>query len=136
MSVLLPAPMILVIGGTLGATSAPTTFSAYPLSFKALPFYMVYERRESSEPVDLLVTPAERARREGVLSLEEATRDVDDQFSRDGLQPAIDGSDPEDRRELLEARIDSSRNVNRIVAKLFNDMGGYAPSIGIIGTVV
>ena len=136
MSVLLPAPMLLVLGGTLGAGLATTTLSDYLMSFKSLPRFFFYERRDAGQTVELMVALAERARREGLLSLEDATREVDDVFLRDGLQAAIDGTDPEDLRELLEARIDSRLAKNRTIAKLFTEMGGYAPTIGIIGTVV
>ncbi|GMA35650.1 motility protein A [Demequina litorisediminis] len=78
----------------------------------------------------------DRARREGLLALEDAARDIDDPFLRDGLQSAIDGMDPEDLRETLEARIDARRARDKVIAKLFTDMGGFAPTIGIIGTVV
>lgn len=135
-SVLLPAPMILVLGGTLGAGMATTTVSDFFRAFKALPENMFFKRKDASSTVDLLVGLAERARREGLLSLEEATREVDDPFLRDGLQSAIDGTDPEDLRDLLEARIDSQIANKRKVWKLFTEMGGYAPTIGIIGTVV
>jgi chemotaxis protein MotA len=83
-----------------------------------------------------VVALAENARREGLLALEEATRDIDDDFLKDGLQYAIDGTDPEDLRAMMEARIDAKRARDRTVAKLFTDMGGFAPTIGIIGTVV
>ena len=135
-SVLIPAPMILVLGGTLGAGLATTTLPDFFRAFKVLPENMFYKRKNATATVELVVGLAERARREGLLSLEEATRDVDDDFLRDGLQSAIDGTDPEDLRDLLEARIDNRVASNRKVWKLFNDMGGYAPTIGIIGTVV
>src|SRR5690606_5835506 len=62
--------------------------------------------------------------------------DIDDDFLKDGLQSAIDGTDPEDLRAMMEARIDAKLARDRTIAKLFTDMGGFAPTIGIIGTVV
>ncbi|SEJ56077.1 motility protein A [Demequina mangrovi] len=136
MSVILPAPMLLVIGGTIGAGLATTTLPDFIAGFTSLGRYLTYKRREPGETVDLVVSLADRARREGLLALEDAARDVDDDFLRDGLQSAIDGTDPEDLRAMMEAKIDGRRAADRSVAKLFSDMGGFAPTIGIIGTVV
>ena len=136
MSVILPAPMILVLGGTLGAGLATTTLADFIRAFRSLPQFLLYKRRAAAETVDLVVSLTDRARREGLLALEESARDIDDPFLRDGLQSAIDGTDPEDLREMLEARVDARRARDRTMAKIFTDMGGFAPTIGIIGTVV
>lgn len=136
MSVMLPAPMMLVIGGTIGAGLATTMLPDFLRAFRALPGYLAFKRPDTTATVELLVSLTDRARREGLLALEDAARDVDDPFLRDGLQSAIDGMDPEDLRETLEARIDARRARDKVIAKLFTDMGGFAPTIGIIGTVV
>ncbi|WP_062382503.1 motility protein A [Demequina iriomotensis] len=136
MSVILPGPMLLVIGGTIGAGLATTTLADFIGGFTGLGRYLMYKRRDAEETVELVVSLADRARREGLLALEDAARDVDDEFLRDGLQAAIDGTDPEDLRAMMEAKIDGRRAADRSVAKLFADMGGFAPTIGIIGTVV
>lgn len=136
MSVLLPAPMLLVIGGTLGAGLASSTLRDAIRSFKTLPRWMAFKQPNMDETVEVVVGLADRARREGLLSLEDAARSVNDPFLRDGLQAAIDGTDPDDLRAMLEDRVASKRAQDRTTAKYFNTMGGYAPTIGIIGTVV
>lgn len=136
MSVVLPAPMILVIGGTIGAGLATHTLKDGIRAFTTLPRWLTFKQPDLDSTVDTVVTLADRARREGLLSLEEATREIDDPFLRDGLQAAIDGTDPDDLRDMLEGRIASKRAQDRATAKYFTDMGGYAPTIGIIGTVV
>ncbi|WP_062517479.1 motility protein A [Demequina gelatinilytica] len=136
MSVIIPAPMLLVIGGTIGAGLATTTLPDFIGSLRALGHYLTFKPRDPEETVELVVSLADRARREGLLALEDAARDIDDDFLKDGLQAAIDGTDPEDLRAMMEAKVDGKRAVDRSVAKLFADMGGFAPTIGIIGTVV
>ncbi|MCL3860865.1 motility protein A [Actinotalea sp. K2] len=136
MSVVLPAPMILVIGGTLGAGLASSTLRDAVRAFKTLPKWLTFKQPDMDSTVDTVVGLADRARREGLLSLEDAARDVDNEFLRAGLQAAIDGTDPDDLREMLEDRIASKRAMDKITAKYWNTMGGYAPTIGIIGTVV
>ena len=89
-----------------------------------------------STAIETLVSLADRARREGLLALEDAAKEIDDEFLKAGLQAAIDGTDPEDLRTILDDKIATKRTQDRSVAKFFADMGGYAPTIGIIGTVV
>lgn len=136
MSVILPAPMLLVFGGTLGAGLASSTLRDAIRAWKTLPGWLMFKQPDLDSTVDAVVSLADRARREGLLSLEDAARSVENQFLRDGLQAAIDGTDPDDLRDMLEDRIASKRAQDRTSAKYFNDMGGYAPTIGIIGTVV
>jgi chemotaxis protein MotA len=86
--------------------------------------------------VDAIVKLAEKARREGLLALEDAMKDVADPFLKKGLQLAIDGTDSEELRDILEAEVDAKRRTDKVGAKFFADMGGFAPTIGIIGTVL
>jgi chemotaxis protein MotA len=79
---------------------------------------------------------AERARREGLLALEDAIKAVDDPFLRDGLQTAIDGTDPDELYEILMAKVQAKKAADKQAAKILGDMGGYAPTIGICGTVI
>ncbi|GCD21065.1 motility protein A [Cellulomonas sp. H30R-01] len=136
MSVMLPAPLLLVWVGTIGVGLAGHTLRDAKESFAAVPRALRSGIPDPSETVDTLVSLADRARREGLLALEDAARTIDDQFLRAGLQAAIDGTDPEDLRMILEDKIATKRTRERAHAKYFQDMGGYAPTIGIIGTVV
>lgn len=136
MSVILPPPMLLVIGGTIGAGLASTTLSDFMGAFSGLKRFLLFKRPDMNASVDTIVALADKARREGLLALEDATKDIDDDFLKDGLQSAIDGTDPDDLRALMEARIDAKKAREKVMAKIFSDMGGYAPTIGIIGTVV
>lgn len=136
MSIVLLPPLILVWFGTLGAAMAggllrDTTGIAGQIvrAFTAKP-------TQSGELVDAIVKLAERARREGLLALEDAIKEVEDPFLRRGLELAIDGTDPEELREILEAEVDAKRKADKAGSKIFTDMGGYAPTIGIIGTVI
>jgi chemotaxis protein MotA len=86
--------------------------------------------------VDTLVHLAERARRDGLLALESEAADIEHPFLRRGLQMAVDGVDPEEVAEILSAEVDTKRANDKRDAKLFQDMGGYSPTIGIIGTVL
>src|SRR5579872_6805814 len=88
------------------------------------------------ETIAQMVEFAERARREGLLALEEVTKSVEDPFLRKGIELAVDGTDPEELREILENDIASFRAEQKAGAKFFENMGGFAPTLGIIGTVI
>lgn len=136
MSVILPAPMLLVFGGTIGAGLASSTLGDFTRAFAGLKRFLLFKKPDMNGSVDTIVSLADKARREGLLALEEAAKDLDDDFLKDGLQAAIDGTDPDDLRALMEARIDAKKARDKVSAKVFTDMGGYAPTVGIIGTVV
>jgi chemotaxis protein MotA len=135
-SVILIPPMVLVIGGTLGAGLASGTLKDVIRTFKGLGGWLMFKFPDGDATVETIVKLADKARREGLLALEEAARDVEDEFLRGGLQSAIDGTDPDDLRDMLEAKISSKRSADKVSAKFFASMGGYAPTVGIIGTVV
>ena len=86
--------------------------------------------------VPTLVSLSEKARREGLLALEDALADVDEPFLSRGLTLAIDGTDPEEVRDILEAEVVAVKAEAKQAAKFFNAAGAYAPTIGIIGTVM
>lgn len=136
MSILLPAPMILVFGATFAVTLAGGTLKDTIGALKALPTAFLSKPKSAADSIDTIVGLADRARREGLLALEDAAKDIDDEFLKGGLRSAIDGTDPEDLRAILEDRIHSKRLSDKLNYKFFNDMGGYAPTIGIVGTVV
>jgi chemotaxis protein MotA len=133
--VLIPA-IVLVLGGTLGAAMAGGMLKDIMGIGGLLKRALLAKPTAAGDVVSTVVSLAERARREGLLALEDAAREVDDPFLRRGLELAIDGTDPEELREILEAEIDVKRKADKAGAKLFQDMGGYAPTIGIIGTVL
>ena len=136
MSIFLPAPLLLVWVGTIGVGIAGHTVKDVIESFKAVPRALMNKVPDPTSTVDTLVDLADRARREGLLALEDAAKDIDDEFLRGGLQAAIDGTDPDDLRMILEDKIATKRSREKVWSKYFADMGGYAPTIGIIGTVI
>ncbi|MBG0818489.1 motility protein A [Planomonospora sp. ID82291] len=136
MSIMLLAPLILVFGGTFGVAMAGGVLRDTTGIVAQLKRAFTAKPAASTDLVDSIVKLSERARREGLLALEDAVKEVKDPFLRRGLELAIDGTDPEELREILEAEVDAKRKEDKSGSKIFTDMGGYAPTIGIIGTVV
>ncbi|HVM41052.1 MAG TPA: flagellar motor protein [Acidimicrobiia bacterium] len=91
---------------------------------------------EADDSVRNLVSFAERARREGLLALEEEAKGIEDPFLKKGVQLAVDGTDPEELAEILTLEIQSKKAHDQIGIKFYNDIGGYSPTLGIIGAVV
>jgi chemotaxis protein MotA len=134
--VLLPA-MVLVFGGTFGAAIAGSSMS----DVKKVGGWFKQALLPAKVPpvadrIATLVSLAEKARKEGLLALEAQVKDLDDPFLKRGLQMGIDGTDPEELRAILEGEIAAKKAEDKVGAKFFTAMGGYAPTVGIIGTVV
>jgi chemotaxis protein MotA len=136
MSLLLVPPILLVFGGTIGAALAGGTMADGKTAIHSLKRAMVWKQTPNSELVPVVVSLADKARREGLLMLEEAVKDVDDDFLKRGIALAVDGTDPDELREIMESELHAKRLDDKHSAKFYNAMGGYAPTIGIIGTVM
>jgi chemotaxis protein MotA len=134
---LLNVPAILIIfGGIAGvsiATSGMEVMKLMPTLYKKA---MTPEFPDRPAVVQQLVGYAEKARKEGLLALEPEIQAIDDAFTKKGLQLVVDGTDPELVREVLEVEIESMEARHRVGQKLFKDAGGYAPTIGVLGTVM
>jgi chemotaxis protein MotA len=135
MAVLNPSAMLIVLVGTLGATITGTSFE----SIKAIP--TLFKKAFSPDVLDLngrvteLVRYAEQARRDGLLALDEQLSGIEDPYTRKGLQLVVDGTDPDLVADVLEAENDAMRKRHAAATQPFEKAGGYAPTMGIIGTV-
>lgn len=136
MSLLLLPPMLLVFGTTILITLAGGTMADAKASVAALKRAFTGGVRPADDIVDNVVRLADKARREGLLALEDPLQSVDDPFLVKGVTLAIDGTDPEEVREILEAEVYAKRAADKQAAKFFSDAGAYAPTIGIVGTVM
>jgi len=131
----IPAVLIIFLGtaGATGASVGPKAMgnivSLYKIAFKG-------KNPDVSERVSLLVSLAEQARREGLLALDERVNQIEDEFTRKGLQLVVDGIDPDLVRDVLEAEIDGMVARHHQGVATFTKAGGFAPTMGIIGTVM
>lgn len=136
MSLLLGPPLLLVFGVTILISIAGGTM----MDAKAIPGSLKRAFTGKVEPaatmIPSVISLAERARREGLLSLEDSLNELDDPFLVKGVTMAIDGTDPEELRDILEAEVYAKRAEDKQGAKFFAEAGAYAPTIGIIGTVM
>ncbi|GIE97884.1 flagellar motor protein [Paractinoplanes rishiriensis] len=135
-SILLIPSMLLVFGGGFAAAMAGGVVKDWSGVGAQLKKAFLTKVLPPTELVDNVVKLAERARREGLLALEDAVKTVEHPFLKRGLQLAIDGTDPDELHDILHAEIAAKKKSDKASAKLFENMGGYAPTIGIVGTVM
>ena len=137
MAIILIPPLVLVFGGTFGAAIGGLAMNDVKKIGGWFKMALVPPAVPPvSERIQILVSLAEKARKEGLLALEAEVKNIDDPFLKRGLQMSIDGTDPEDLRAILEGEIAAKKSEDKAAAKFFTAMGGYAPTIGIIGTVI
>jgi chemotaxis protein MotA len=135
-SILLIPSIILVFGGAFAAGMAGGVLKDATGVGKLLQKAFLAKVAPPTKLVDDIVKLAERARREGLLALEDAVKTVTHPFLKRGLQLAIDGTDPEELHDILHAEVAAKKKADKAGSKIFENMGGYAPTIGIIGTVM
>jgi chemotaxis protein MotA len=135
-ALLIPAPMILVLGSTIGVGIASHTMRDTIIAVKSLGRMVRGPKATPEAVIPFLVGYAEKARGEGLLSLEQELDSAPDVFTRQALQALADGTDAEDLRLTMDDEITATSSRNRVAAKFFASLGGYAPTIGIVGTVV
>ncbi|OMH23517.1 motility protein A [Tersicoccus phoenicis] len=135
-SLLLPAPMILVFGATIAVGLAGNTLKDSLHAFAAIPRALIGRTTPPQRSIDTIIGLAEKARADGLLALESEASDATDPFLAGALQNIADGTDPEELRVLLEDEIATRSRSDRTDARFFSALGGYAPTIGIVGTVI
>lgn len=132
-----PAALLIVIMASLGAAMMSNAIADVKNMGKA--FLKAFKKSKVGDPgesIDTIVQFAERARREGLLALEDEVEQIDDPFMRRGLQFAIDGGDPEMVRDVMETEVNAMRERHKVGAQFMTSVGVFAPTFGIIGAVV
>lgn len=130
-----PAALI-VIGGTLGAAFIQTPLPVYKRSLAILGWIFFPPTSRLQQGIAQVINWSNVARKEGLLGLEGVADTEPDLYARKGLQLLVDGSEPEALRSILEVELITRENHDLAAAKVYESMGGYSPTIGIIGAVM
>ncbi len=135
-SVLLAAPLLIVIGGTLGATTITTSID----TVFQVPTYLriaAFKKNISfSQTIDHITRLSEKARREGVLGLEVLLKEIANPFFNKAVRLVIDGTEITALRDILETEISYLEERHKRGIEFFQKAGGFAPTMGILGTVL
>jgi len=131
----LPA-FIIVFGGTLGAVMLQSSAKQFFHALSLLKWIIYPPNYNVEDGINNIVTWADKARESGYLALENIALDEQDTFTNKGLNLLVDGVDPEQFKLSLELDLDLYREHNLRSASVFEAMGGYSPTIGILGAVL
>ncbi len=135
-SLLNSSAALIVIGGTLAAAILQTPLQSLKRSLAMFKWVFQPPYSPFKEGITKLVRWANAARKDGLLGLEHIAETEKDHFARKGLQLLVDGREPEALRRILESDLilDEQRDFDAV--KFYESMGGYSPTIGIIGAVM
>jgi chemotaxis protein MotA len=128
--------LLIVLGGTLGATlinyPLAQVLGAIGVAKKAFTYKLIDAKTVITQMADF----SNRARREGILALEEAAASVDNPFLKKGIQLAVDGEDPQAIENILDTEISYLKDRHRLGAEIFSTMAAFAPALGLVGTLI
>ena len=130
-----PAALI-VFGGTLGAVMLQSPIKVFIRAIKMLWWMISTPQFNNEDVIRKIIVWSNIARREGLLGLESLEEAEADRFSKKGLQLLINGSEPEVIRSMMDVDIHTKESFDFQAARVFESMGGYSPTIGIIGAVL
>jgi len=127
---------MIVLGGTIGAVMVSNPMPVLLSAAKKLPTIFLHKTQDTGEVIDEIVSYAVKARRGGIVSLENDADGIADPFLRKALSLAVDGTDLAQIRGMMELEISVYESHGEAEAKVYESAGGYAPTIGIIGAVL
>ncbi len=135
-SILNAIAFLIVFGGTLGAVMLQTPLNVFLRSIKMFSWVFLPPQHSPRVLLEKIIDWNKLARQEGLFKLENVIELEDDEFIQKGLQLIADGATPEMIREILENDLDIQEERDIRSSRVFEAMGGYAPTIGIIGAVL
>ncbi len=127
---------LIVAGGTVGACMLQFPPATFFLSLKMAVWVFLPPKLEQHDVIEKIVGWSNIARKEGLLGLESLSENETDPFAKKGLQLLVDGSEPETIRGIMEVDLSTKEHQGTQAAKVWEAMGGYTPTVGIIGAVM
>ncbi|MGB8988672.1 MAG: flagellar motor protein [Terriglobales bacterium] len=134
--ILQPTAAMIVFGGTLGAVLIQYPLPVAITSVKRLAHVFVEPEQNAQSMIKLLVAYANKARREGIISLDKEIETIQEPFLRRALMLAVDGTESHELRKIMELELDNKEEQDEKIPQLFESAGGFSPTIGIIGAVL
>ena len=131
-----PAAFVIVVVGTFAASLIQTPKSTFMRAWKIFPWIFKPPLQDNAVIIEKMVGWSEIARKEGLLGLEPAAEQEQDEFAKKALQMLVDGAEPEKIRDSMEVELDAKEQSYLQSAKVFEGLGIYAPTLGIIGAVL
>ena len=134
--ILQPTAAMIVFGGTIGAVMVQFPMPIVIQAFKQMAHVFLDKNEDPTQLIQDLVGYAQRARKDGIVSLDSELANIQDPFLKKTLMLAVDGTDPQELRKMMELELDNQTEHAEKIAQVFESAGGFAPTIGIIGAVL
>lgn len=134
--ILQPTAALIVFGGTLGAILLQFPLPVVLAAFASLAQVFLHKQENSLAVVQEMVEYAQKARKEGIVSLDSELGKIDEPFLKKSLMLAVDGTEPAELRTIMELELDNRIDHEENIPKVFESAGGFSPTIGIIGAVL
>ena len=134
--ILQPTAALIVFGGTMGAVLLQFPLTTVIAAFRSLRHVFTIPTKQNDQLIRLLVGFANKARRNGVVSLDADLQSIQDPFLKRSLMLAVDGTEPNDLRKIMRVSLDSITEGEERLPAVFESAGGFSPTIGILGAVL
>ena len=131
-----PTAAMIVFGGTVGAVMLQFPLPIVLTSVKRLGQVFFDPKGDPQKLVQQIVSFAHRARKEGIVSLDREVGDIEEPFLRKSLMLAVDGTEPQELRKMMELELDNQADHEERIPQVFEAAGGFSPTVGIIGAVL
>jgi len=128
--------LLIVVGGTIGNTLVHYPFGDVFDAFNVAKKTFRYKEMSINNLIAQLMDFANKARKEGILALQGAMENVDDEFLKKAMQMAVDGQEPETLRSMLNTEIEYIQMRHNKGAEIFTSIATYAPAMGMVGTLI
>lgn len=131
-----PTAALIVIGGTVGAVMLQFPLDIFLAALKKIVRIFLPGKSSNEEVLNQIVAFANKARKSGIVSLDQDLPTVEDPFLKQALMLAIDGTEPNEVRKIMEMELDNKSEMEEKIPQVFEAAGGYSPTVGIIGAVL
>jgi chemotaxis protein MotA len=131
-----PTAAMIVFGGTAGAVLIQFPLPVVLEAVHRLGDVFIPPKHDPAVMVQELVRYANQARRKGIVSLDDELEKIDDPFLKKSLQLAVDGTEPQELRSMMEMELQNKADLEERIPQVFESAGGFSPTIGIIGAVL
>jgi chemotaxis protein MotA len=127
---------MIVFGGTIGAVLLQFPLPVFLDAVRRLAQVFVERKRDPHQLIQQMVQYANKARRDGIVSLDTELEKIEEPFLKKSLMLAVDGTEPDELRKMMELELDNKAEQDEKIPQVFESAGGFSPTVGIIGAVL
>jgi chemotaxis protein MotA len=127
---------MIVLGGTIGAVMLQFPLATILAAFRSLVRVFLDRKKDGQAVIREIVGFAQKARKEGIVSLDKDLERIDEPFLKKSLMLAIDGTEPQELRKMMGLELQNREEQEEKIPMVFESAGGFSPTIGIIGAVL